>query len=172
MPVNVRHRSVLNVWDSFSFNTKAGWFVGQGDRPYVTLFMGHNAAAHTRSNLPASASALPGETHVIMNWYARTNVPALPDEFLLFASTSTVSFNVGTRPCHQLPLSDLITRYEGLYYPVPMAAVPQRQCYDVTVTADSRALARLVEAIPVDVTSEDLVWIHLEGVRITGADEA
>lgn len=101
----------LNIWDSF--NPRDLVIDGRA-AAYGSLFMfgNRNVGNTTRTNLQVSAGAYHGESHVITNWYARTNIHTLPDEFHGFANSAIVTLDVGDRPRRQAPLADLLARKE------------------------------------------------------------
>ncbi|MGC2778805.1 MAG: hypothetical protein WA418_24565 [Bradyrhizobium sp.] len=60
----------------------------------------------------------PGDqTYVLTNWYARTNISGDTSRkraWDAWTHTTTVTLVIGTCPLHQLPLSDLLARREGM----------------------------------------------------------
>lgn len=106
------HKWPLNVYDSFSPRIK------NADQNQNRLFGNRNIGLLEACNLNIPCEFGSGCEATITDWYARTNVTGLsPDAQRAWEAWThgcTVTLIVGTRPVHQLPLSDLIDTTQRL----------------------------------------------------------
>jgi len=111
----------LNVYDSVALKDIR--------EPRVRMFGAANIGKLEYTNLaaPSAVSGAPGETYaVLQNWYARIAVSRpthrivrtggasdWDDVWQEWVNATTITLVLGAMPVHQLPLADLLRRYEG-----------------------------------------------------------
>lgn len=109
----------LNVYDSVALKDI--------QEPRVRMFDAKNIGRLEYTNLPQQFCIVPSDMYaVVQNWYARIAV-SKPTQRVIqpagvenwdnvwreWANATTVTLVLGTMPVHQLPLADLLRRYEG-----------------------------------------------------------